>query len=147
MTEEEFNEKVKAIADERQIPEVFAEYIVIREFLQSDSSFKIADHLVRIEEYEYRNIKIPPERYVFRPSIYAAVSEPMPNKKIMGLKLYIFDYFHNLKPGLVFASNEEEAVKLIKERGVTGLPDRFYSTVKEIEIPTHSTYVRYATGE
>lgn len=147
MTEQEFIDKVKAIADERQIPEAFAEYTVIKEFLQSDSAFKIADHLIRIEEYEYRNIRIPQERYAFRPSIYAGVSELPPDEEIKNLKLYIFDYFHNLKPGLVFAASEGEAVKLIKEAGITGLPGSFYTSVKTVKIPAGPTYVRYNSGK
>lgn len=63
------------------------------------------------------------------------------------MKLFIFDYFSHAKPGVVFASNKEEAIKLIKEAGVTGLPDSFYSSVKEIEIPVDPTYVRYNSGE
>ncbi len=110
----------------------------------------MAEHkntLIRIEEYEYRNIEIPPERWVFRPSIYAPVSEPTPNKEIKSLKLYIFDYYSNLKPGMVFAYNQEEAIAMIKEAGITGQPDKFYSSAKEIEIPSNPGFVRYTAGE
>lgn len=61
------------------------------------------------------------------------------------MKLFIFDYFHHCKPGIVFAHDKEEAIKLIREAGMISLPDKFYSSVKEIEIPSDSGYLRYNT--
>lgn len=86
----------------------------------------------------------PPEKSVFHNTDSNSAT---PENKVASMKLFIFDYYNNLKPGMVFAYNQEEAIAMIKEAGITDQPDKFYSSVKEIEIPVGPTYVRYNSGE
>ena len=95
-------------------------------------------------ELNYLSAATPPEKSVFHNTDSNSAT---PENKVASMKLFIFDYYNNLKPGMVFAYNQEEAIAMIKEAGITGQPDKFYSSVKEIEIPVDPTYVRYATGE
>lgn len=187
MTEQEFDNEVKAVIEEFKITESLAESIVIKNFLRSDSGFKIDHHIGRLENSEYRKFadrlkktadtrlteadlslgeklintdfttggmkrgefyslsaSTPPEKSVFH---NLAGNSTMPENEVASIKLFIFDYYNNLKPGMVFAYNQEEAIAMIKEAGITGQPDKFYSSVKEIEIPTDPIYIRYAAGE
>ena len=187
MTEQEFNEEVKAVINELNIPETYAEYVVIKDFLRGWNEFKIADHIAHRENSEHYKFaerlkrtadtrlteadlslgeklinidfttggmkrgefyslsaSTPPEKSVFH---NLAGNSTMPENEVASIKLFIFDYYNNLKPGMVFAYNQEEAIAMIKEAGITGQPDKFYSSVKEIEIPTDPIYIRYAAGE
>lgn len=121
MTEEEFDDEVEQTANLHNLTIPYAEYIVIKKLVGPELTFGLLQHL------EHRNV--------------------LHTKEIKSLKLCIFDYYNNLKPGIVFAYNQEEAIAMIKEAGITGQPDKFYSSVKEIEIPTDPIYIRYATGE
>lgn len=95
-------------------------------------------------EFYSLSASTPPEKSVFHNTDSDSAT---PENKVASIKLFIFDYYSNLKPGMVFAYNQEEAIGMIKEAGITGQPDKFYSSVKEIEIPSNPVFVRYTTGE
>lgn len=153
MTEQEFDNEVKAVIEEFKITESLAESIVIKNFLPSDSGFKIDHHIGRLENSEHHKfterLKKTADSQLTTADLELA--EKLINKdfrvEVNSLKLFIFDYYNNLKPGMVFAYNQEEAITMIKEAGITGQPDKFYSSVKEIEIPVDPIYIRYAAGE
>lgn len=136
MTEEEFKEKVKYIMVHYGYSEQTA--------IDALNMVNAINEGMRRGEFYSLSASTPPEKSVFH-NTYS--NSATPENKVASMKLFIFDYYNNLKPGMVFAYNQEEAIAMIKEAGITGQPDKFYSSAKEIEIPVDPTYVRYNSGE